>query len=148
MGSTTMALWHKGETARIKEWFGRIKVRDNEIEVPRVPFREDIALAPYNHGDSGIWVEFRSNLMSLDCSIWDDIGKAYATLIIQELAKKHRLKNAGWDAVGYCLDCFLRSEGLLIRPFRNKIGLEKLVEHTESTSQFLREEAVKLVVGV
>lgn len=143
MGSTVLTVWHKGEIAKIREWFHRI---GDEIVVPRVPFHAGLAgFAPYNTGDSQILVEFKGNRMTMDCSIWDDLGKAYAVLVVQELAKSHRLKNAGWDSVGYCLDAFLRSEGLIICVYRNEPIFEETVRVMEEIATFLRNEAIELV---
>jgi len=45
---------------------------------------DDGVLCPYNSGDSEILVEFKGNRMTLECSIWDDIGQGYANLVALE----------------------------------------------------------------
>lgn len=146
MSGTVITIWENKE--EVENWFKGIINQREEIIVPEIkdegfdPYRQDI--------ERGIWVIFGNNGqydfdVGLDYAIWDSIGRAYSTIIIQELSRKFKIKEAGWDSVGFCTDDFFKSEGLLVRVYRNKPDFEKQVLWLEKVNKILREEAKKLV---
>ena len=139
-----MSIWEKGEIQKIKKWFYKISPDGESINVPKIPYVSVPGIViPYNIGDSYIWVDFSRNIMSLGCSIWDEISKGYSTLIVQELAKYYKLKNAGWDAVGYCLKEFLEGDGIYI-PRENPYFVPYITEY-EKVDKILKENVVELI---
>lgn len=146
MSSTVITVWEKGETEKIKIWFSKVGNQYEEIFVPEFPYIEGLIICPYRQNvERGIWVIFEKNKIDFDTAIWDDIGGAYATIIVQELSKKFKLKKAGWDSIGYCTEDFMNSEGLLVRIYRDRSELKKDVERMDEINKILREEAIKLV---
>lgn len=144
MSSTVRSLWEKGEIKKIKNWYNIIpKNQSQEIIVPIFPYEGFI---PYREDTPrGICIEFSRNVMTLDTAIWDDVGQAYSILIVQELSKIYKLKNAGWDSVGFCLKDFLKSNGLYIYPkWETDKKLIKEVDWMKRINEVLRVEAKTL----
>lgn len=148
MSGTVITTWeNKGE---VENWFKKVINQYEEIVVPEIKYEGFI---PYRQDtERGIWIMFgdinnkKCNYdIGLDYAIWDDIGGAYATLIVQKLSNKFKLKKAGWDCIGYCTEDFMKSEGLLIRIYRDKPGFEEKVLWMEKVNKILKEEAEKLV---
>ena len=152
MSSTIMLMFEKGEVKKVREWFDKVCPADMypELPVPVSEFREDI--------ERGIYVTFKRNIMELDVAIWDDMAKCFATHIGQELNKVFKIKQAGWDSVGYCTEDFMESSGLLSwlykenlekrREGMTKEGLEffeKDIKFREDVEKFYRKKAQELV---
>lgn len=136
MSASVMLKFEAGEIKKVKEWFGKICPADRypDLPIPESPYR------PKNY-TRGIYVDFSKNIMILDYAIWDEVAGCYATKIGQQLNKKFKIKDAGWDSVGYYKNDFMKSTGLLSYVFQKKALLYK-DEHSGEEAKWRKEAEV------
>ena len=118
MSGSVLIMFGKGEIVKVKKWFTDAALKSggttSTFIVPKSKYRKE---------EIDIYFEFKGNRLTIEYSIWDDIGGCFATFLGQELMKHFNVKKAGWDSVGYCTEDFKKDSGLL--SWRYKELLEK-----------------------
>lgn len=86
----------------------------------------------------GIYVEFKSGLLSFDYASWDFHNSAYSLYLAQEILKHFKVLKVGFDSIGWCaIDEF--------KKYKDFVPVEKILRGIPSLRKKMKRSAKRLI---